>query len=83
MPRLGLTMKDGTIVEWLKTDGETMEQGEPLLEVETEKITAKVEDPASSVSRNILTSEGSTEDLPKLRQQQHHEIPSSEINRPV
>jgi len=59
MPKLGLTMKDGTIVKWLKKEGETIEKGEPLLEVETEKITAEVEAPASGVLHNILTSEGS------------------------
>ena len=59
MPKLGLTMKDGRIVKWLKTEGETIEQGKPLLEIETEKITAEVEAPASGVLRKILASEDS------------------------
>jgi len=59
MPKLGLTMKDGRIVKWLKAEGETVERGKPLLEIETEKITAEVEAPASGVLRKILVSEDS------------------------
>jgi len=59
MPKLGLTMKDGRIVKWLKAEGETVEQRKPLLEIESEKITAEVEAPASGVLRKILASEDS------------------------
>jgi pyruvate dehydrogenase E2 component (dihydrolipoamide acetyltransferase) len=59
MPKLGLTMKDATIVRWLKAEGETVEKGEPLLEIETEKIATEVEAPASGVLRKILAPEGS------------------------
>jgi pyruvate/2-oxoglutarate dehydrogenase complex dihydrolipoamide acyltransferase (E2) component len=43
MPKLGLTMESGIVTEWRKREGEWVEQGAPLLEVETEKITYEVE----------------------------------------
>jgi pyruvate dehydrogenase E2 component (dihydrolipoamide acetyltransferase) len=47
MPRLGLTMVDGKIVEWYKQDGEWVEKGEPLFSIENEKATLDIEAPAS------------------------------------
>jgi pyruvate dehydrogenase E2 component (dihydrolipoamide acetyltransferase) len=58
MPKLGLTMKEGTIVEWLKKEGDAVEKGEPIVEVETEKISNVVEAPASGVLLKILASKG-------------------------
>ena len=43
VPRLGLTMEEGRVVEWYKADGETVEAGEPLLAVETDKVVLDVE----------------------------------------
>jgi pyruvate dehydrogenase E2 component (dihydrolipoamide acetyltransferase) len=47
MPRLGLTMVDGKIVEWYKQDGEWVEKGQPLFSIENEKATLDIEAPAS------------------------------------
>jgi pyruvate dehydrogenase E2 component (dihydrolipoamide acetyltransferase) len=47
MPKLGLTMASGTIARWIKAPGEPVRQGEPLVEVSTDKITYEVESPAS------------------------------------
>jgi pyruvate dehydrogenase E2 component (dihydrolipoamide acetyltransferase) len=60
MPRLGLLMKQGTIGKWLKKEGERIEKGEPLFEVEAEKITKKIEAPESGVLRRILVPEKAT-----------------------
>ncbi len=49
MPRLGLTMEEGTVVRWLAAEGELVVQGQPLLEVETDKVTVEVEAQASGV----------------------------------
>ena len=49
MPKWGLTMKEGKVVRWLKGEGDPVEAGEPLFEVETDKITNEVEAPASGV----------------------------------
>ncbi|NDV19465.1 2-oxo acid dehydrogenase subunit E2 [Pseudodesulfovibrio sp. JC047] len=58
MPKWGLTMKEGKVVRWLKGEGETVEAGEPLFEVETDKITNSVEAPASGVLAKIIVPEG-------------------------
>jgi len=59
MPRLSLTMKEGTVVEWFKQEGDMVEKGEPLVEVLSEKATYDIEAPASGVLRKILAPEGS------------------------
>jgi pyruvate dehydrogenase E2 component (dihydrolipoamide acetyltransferase) len=59
MPRLSLTMKTGTVIQWFKKENETVQKGEPLVEVLSEKITYDVEAPASGILRKILTQEGS------------------------
>ncbi len=58
MPRLGETMEKGKIVKWLKKEGERVERGEPLLEVETDKATLEVESRGSGILRKILAGEG-------------------------
>lgn len=58
MPKLGLTMTEGTIVKWLKKEGETVEKGEPLLEILTDKATLEEESPASGILKKVLYQEG-------------------------
>jgi len=58
MPRLSLTMKEGTVVEWFKKEGDTVQKGEPLVEVLSEKVTYDVEAPESGILRKILAEEG-------------------------
>lgn len=58
MPRLSLTMKTGSIVQWFKKEGETVEKGEPVVEVLSEKVTYDVEAPAAGVLRKVLAKEG-------------------------
>lgn len=53
MPRYSLTMEKGTIVKWLKKEGEPVEKGEPLVEVEADKVTTQVDSPASGVLLKI------------------------------
>lgn len=60
MPKLGWTMEEGTIARWLKSEGEEVEEGDPLLEVEADKATMEVEAPASGVLGRILVDEGNT-----------------------
>jgi pyruvate dehydrogenase E2 component (dihydrolipoamide acetyltransferase) len=61
LPRLGQGMESGTIVRWLKSEGEQVEKGEPLYELDTEKVTQEVEADASGVLLKILVSEGEVE----------------------
>jgi pyruvate dehydrogenase E2 component (dihydrolipoamide acetyltransferase) len=58
LPRLGQGMESGTIVRWLKAEGDTVEQDEPLYELDTEKVTQEVESPVAGVLLRILAQEG-------------------------
>jgi len=58
MPRLSLTMKEGTVGKWYKSEGSTVEKGEPLVEIISEKATYDLESPAAGILRQILTGEG-------------------------
>ena len=63
LPKWGLTMEEGTLVSWLKEEGDRVEAGEVIAEVETEKITNDLEAPVSGVISKILVEED-TEDIP-------------------
>lgn len=58
LPKLGASMQEGTIVEWLKKEGEKVSKGEPLLQVETDKAVLEVESPADGVL-TIMKAKGS------------------------
>lgn len=58
MPRLSLTMKTGTVIQWFKKEGETVDKGESVVEVLSEKVTYEVESPESGVLRKVLVEEG-------------------------
>lgn len=58
MPKWGLTMKEGKIARWLKAEGEAIQAGEALLEVETDKITNVVESPGTGVVFQIVVPAG-------------------------
>jgi len=60
MPKYGMTMTEGTIVAWLKAEGDEVEEGEPLLSVETEKVNTDVESPASGRLVEIAVEEGTS-----------------------
>jgi len=61
LPRLGQGMEAGTIVKWLKSEGEAVEKGEPLYELDTDKVTQEVEADASGVLLKIAVEEGEVE----------------------
>ncbi|MBX5474395.1 MAG: 2-oxo acid dehydrogenase subunit E2 [Thermoleophilia bacterium] len=58
LPRLGQGMESGTIVRWLKAEGDRVEKGEPLYELDTEKVTQEVEAEASGILLRIAVAEG-------------------------
>ena len=60
MPKLGLTMTEGTVSSWLKKEGDEVKEGEPLFEVETDKLTNTIEATASGVLRKIIVAAGAT-----------------------
>jgi len=61
LPRLGQGMESGTIVKWLKSEGEPVEKGEPLYELDTDKVTQEVEAEASGVLLKIAIATGEVE----------------------
>ena len=61
LPRLGQGMESGTIVKWLKSEGDQVEKGEPLYELDTDKVTQEVEADASGVLLKIAIAEGEVE----------------------
>ena len=58
MPKLGFDMAEGTLVRWVKKVGETVNKGDVLAEIETDKATVEVESSASGVVRSLLVDEG-------------------------
>src|SRR5262247_2418177 len=58
MPALGVAQEKGTLLNWLKAEGQSVTKGEPLMEVETDKATVEVEAPASGILSNITASAG-------------------------
>lgn len=60
LPKLGLTMDEGMLVAWLKKEGDRIETGEILFEVETDKATMEVESPVAGYVRKLLVAAGET-----------------------
>ena len=58
MPKMGMTMKEGKVSKWYKKEGDSVEKGEDLVEVETEKITNKIESPGSGLVFQIVVPVG-------------------------
>src|SRR5260370_16973763 len=58
MPKWGLAMKTGLVVEWLKHPGDAVQQGEPIVEIESEKASNEVEAPATGTLRFLVVPAG-------------------------
>ena len=58
LPRLGQGMEAGTVNRWLKAEGETVAKGEPLFEVDTDKVTQEVESDFAGVLLKIVLPSG-------------------------
>jgi pyruvate/2-oxoglutarate dehydrogenase complex dihydrolipoamide acyltransferase (E2) component len=58
MPALGVAQQTGILLKWLKTEGQSVSKGEPLMEVETDKATVEIEAAASGILTNVTASAG-------------------------
>jgi pyruvate dehydrogenase E2 component (dihydrolipoamide acetyltransferase) len=58
MPALGMAQETGKVLRWLKAEGDEVSKGEPLMEVETDKVTVEIEAPAGGVLASLRASEG-------------------------
>ena len=60
MPQLGETIVEGTILKWLKREGDSVDRDEPLFEISTDKVDTEVPSPVAGTVRKILVDEGTT-----------------------
>ncbi|HET7010965.1 MAG TPA: dihydrolipoamide acetyltransferase family protein [Anaerolineales bacterium] len=60
MPQLGESVVEGTVTKWLKTEGQTVQEFEPLLEINTDKVDTEIPSPASGVLLKVYTPDGQT-----------------------
>ena len=60
MPKFGMDQEEGTVVRWLKQEGDNVEKGEPILEVETDKVNMEVEASSTGVLSGITADPGVT-----------------------
>ena len=58
MPKMGFDMTEGTIVRWLKQVGEEIKKGEPIAEIETDKVTIEIEAFESGTLSELVANEG-------------------------
>src|SRR6059058_1300653 len=58
MPMLGMAQETGKVLRWLKQDGDSVRKGEPLLEVETDKVTVEIEAPADGTLAGVRAPDG-------------------------
>src|SRR5699024_3196424 len=63
MPDLGESVTEGTVTQWLKNVGDTVEVDEPLLEVSTDKVDTEIPSPVAGVLTKILVDEDETVDI--------------------
>ena len=60
MPQMGYDMHEGTVVRWLKAEGDEVQVGEPIAEIETDKAVVEFESTAAGVLSKVLVQEGSS-----------------------
>ena len=63
LPQWGMNMEDGLLVKWLVDEGDTVEAGQPLVEIETAKIESELESPVAGVVAHIMANAGTTVDV--------------------
>ncbi len=58
LPRLAASLDESTVSRWLKKPGDKVNKGEPLVEIETDKVNAELESPVDGVLAEIVVAEG-------------------------
>ena len=86
MPKNGMDMTEGTLIRWLKQEGERVEKGEPIMEIETDKVTMEAEAPESGILLKQLYPEHTV--VPVLETvgyigQAGEELPASDLPAPA
>lgn len=87
MPRLADTLTEGTVARWLKAANDSVQAGEPIAEIETDKVTTELTAPASGTLSEFLVAEGETVSigtpLVRIHKQGEQEPPSRDTEAPV
>lgn len=60
MPKMGDAMEEGTLLKWLKNEGDEIAQGDPIAEIETDKVNLEIESDEAGIVRKLLVAEGDT-----------------------
>ena len=60
LPKWGMGLEEGTVTRWLKIEGDRVQKGQPIVEIETAKATQEVEAPATGKLVKIFLAEGET-----------------------
>ena len=63
MPQMGVSVSEGTVIKWLKQEGEAIARDEALLEISTDKVDTEIPSPGEGVVAKILVQEGETVDV--------------------
>jgi pyruvate/2-oxoglutarate dehydrogenase complex dihydrolipoamide acyltransferase (E2) component len=63
LPLFGMNMEQATVVVWHRQPGETFRKGDPLYEIETEKVTTEVQAPCDGTLMEIVADSGATVDV--------------------
>src|SRR6478736_5448920 len=58
MPALGVAQQTGTLLKWLKKEGQSVSKGEPVMEIETDKATVEIEAPATGILTQVIAQPG-------------------------
>jgi len=58
MPALGVAQQTGTLLKWLKQEGQSVSKGEPVMEIETDKATVEIEAPATGILTQVMAQPG-------------------------
>ena len=86
MPKAGFDMKEGRLIRWLKDVGDAVELDEPIIEIETDKVTMEAEAPASGILLAKLIEDGTS--VPVLQTigyigQAGEKVPEPEVNTTI
>ena len=67
VPSLGESVTEATVAQWLKKEGEAVKADEPIVELETDKVTLEVNAPEDGVIASIVIQEGEDVEVPYIK----------------
>ena len=83
MPKFEMSQETGTVTRWLKQEGDAIEKGEAILEVETDKVTMEVESPAKGILSAISAQPGDVIPIGQVIAQIESGLPTADQRPPT